>query len=342
MEPYKAYQAAFKKGDAQLARKHALAAWQAAETHLGDSKTTGDLAQNFALLISKDRKSYKKIKAAHLRSIQLSTYHDNPVITRLEREVNFLNYATLKGKLSGLSKRTKKAIEFAEANGAENSTFVGELYTYRAQFAVKSGNHEKTADYAGKALDIFDNADDGYATYQPILARLYSGYGKEGQDDLIPAALDYQEVMQNLENKLPRDHPLLMRSLGRWMTMRNRISRAHKLEEAEAAGLCQCWPFDKKRNESVQPFKRIPPMMPRKAYQSGFSIVEFDLKDDGSTTNIRILESWPKDIFDKSSQKSVAQWEYNPRTASETEADRKDIITTVRYILTDRSGNVLE
>ncbi len=342
MEPYKAYQAAVKNKDLKAARKNALAAWQAGETHLGDSKTTGDLAQNYALLDEKDDKSFKKKKAAHLRSIELSTYHDNPVMTRLEREVNFLNYATFVRRISGLSKRTKKAIEYAEANGAGRSTFVGELYTYRAQFAVKSGNHKKTEDYASKALDIFNNADDGYATYQPILARLYSGYGKEGQKDLLPAALDYQEVMQNIENKLPRDHPLLMRSLGRWMSMRDRLSRAGEIEEAEQAGLCECWPYDKKRNESVRPIKRVAPKMPRRAYQSGFSIVEFDLTDDGGTSNIRILESWPKEIFEKSSEKAVEQWEFNPRTAEESDGDRKDIITTIRYRLTDSSGNMIE
>ena len=45
---FKAYQAAEKSGDKDVALKAARNAWQAAETHMGDVRLTGDLAFNYA------------------------------------------------------------------------------------------------------------------------------------------------------------------------------------------------------------------------------------------------------------------------------------------------------
>ncbi|MBL4858547.1 MAG: hypothetical protein JKY36_05030 [Erythrobacter sp.] len=51
------------------------------------------------------------------------------------------------------------------------------------------------------------------------------------------------------------------------------------------------------------------------------------------------MHSWPKDIYDKPSLRSVQKWKYEPRTEVETDEQRKDFITSVRYILTDYYGN---
>ena len=48
---YKAYNAAIEAGDEAEAIKRAEAAWQAAETELGDNQTTAILAYNYASLI---------------------------------------------------------------------------------------------------------------------------------------------------------------------------------------------------------------------------------------------------------------------------------------------------
>lgn len=341
LEPYKAYRAELKAGDHKAAMKSAYEAWQKAEELMGDSKTTGDLAVNYADLATKLKG--KNVEDAYERSIELaSLYTEAAVETRLTREVKYGEYGIKIGKLSKLKKRLKKAVEFAEANGAGMSTYTGELYTMLAQLEVKSGDHDDTEIYADKALNIFAETQDGIVTYHPFMATLYSGYGKEGQKDFVPALMQYQKIMENTEGGLPRDHPFVMRALGRWMTMRNRIKREGLTQEAEAAGMCACWPYDKKRNEAVRPVKRVPGLMPRRAYQSGFAIVEFDLADDGGTLNPRVLEGWPKDMFDKSALAAVKKWEYTPRTSDETDEDRKDIITTMWYRLTDRNGDLIE
>jgi len=75
---------------------------------------------------------------------------------------------------------------------------------------------------------------------------------------------------------------------------------------------------------------------------SGYAIVEIDLADDGSVLNPRILTSWPEDLYDEPSLEAVDKWVYTPRTPEETDSDRKDIVTTIRYMLRDSARNILE
>jgi len=341
LKPYKEYRAAHEKDDKKAAAKYALEAWQQAEKLIGDSKITGDLAQNYADVF-KDKKDKNTIKA-YERAIELARFHETDTNEIwLDRSIKLAAYHLLTRNKFKAKKILKSAEEHAIATDLARSTYMGEIKTYQAQIAVSKGNHKKTEKLATEALEIFKNRQDRLASAQPIFATLYSGYGKEGQEDFVPAVMEYQKIMEGLDNALPRTHPLRMKALGRWMTMRDRITREGKLEEAEAAGLCECWPYDKKRNENVQPIKRVPPVMPRDAWQSGFAIVEFDLDDAGGTTNPRILEAWPKDVWDKSALRALRKWEYAPRTPEEVDADRTEIVVTMWYKLTDQFGDLIE
>jgi TonB family protein len=341
LTPYKAYNAALKAKDYDLAGKKAYEAWMSAEKLMGDDNTTGALADNYTTM-ARRLELKKDVKKAFERAIELAPLAgEKAVDTRLHREVAFGEWQ-LRNSRNGMNKRLRKAAEFAKENGYENSTFLGEIYTMLAQLNIEDRRHKTVENYAEMALEIFENRTDGIESYHPYLARLYSGYGKEGQEDLVPAVMEYQHVMQNVEGKLPKNHPFVSRALGRWLNMRHRIVREGKLDEAQEAGMCECWPYDKKRNEAIQPIKRVPPVMPRKAWQSGFSLVEFDVDDAGNVINPRLLESWPEEVFDKSSIKAVKQWKYTPRTEAEVDSDRTDIVTTIRYILTGPGGRVIE
>ena len=340
LKPYKQYRAAVKAGDAELARKHAYVAWQKAEELLGASKTTGDLAQNFADLTFKDKD--KRREEAFERSIELASFYGNDAVyMSLQRQINLGAYYRQVNQASKMLKASKNAVQFATANGMSNSTFVGEAYTLMADYYARKGNHNKTHETANSALKVFEAASDGVVTAQPILASLYSGFGNEGQDNTMEAALDYQKVMESIDGKLDQDHPLAAQALGRWSYMRSRLYSEGKLEEAEQKGLCKCWPYDKPRNESLKPIERVPPKMPRKAYRSGYSIVEFDLDDAGKVINPEVLTSWPEDIFEKSTLRALEKWQYTARTAEESDSDRQNLLVTLRYKLTDSSGNLI-
>lgn len=344
LKAYKEYSGLLKGEDKAATAKAALKAWELAEEKMGDSKTTGNLAINYGDAASLLRKGHKKAGQAYERAIELSHLQpdDEQAIHVVELYYKLANFQIRRGDRTKARKTAKIGAEYALENGLETSTFLGELYTIIASTYVSGAKNREIAEFSEKALDVFENSDDGIVSAQPLLARLYSGYAKEGEKEILGAALEYQDVMENVEGILPRDHPFMMKALGRWSSMRERLSRDGRLDEAEEKGLCQCWPYDKPRNEAIKPVKRVPPIMPARAFQSGFSIVEFDLKDDGSTDNIRVLESWPPDIFEKSSEKSIKKWQYTARQEGETDEDRKDIITTVRYVLTDRNGDIIE
>lgn len=341
MTSYKAYMAAVESNDADLARKHAYKAWQKAEEFIGDSKVTGDLAYNYAMVKNdNDKKIKKKQKGAYERALELTTFQDEPSLAYMERGVAFMNFK-YSDSTSSAYNWSRKLEKYAEESDLTSSTFYGEVLTLQAGYHASRGNHERAEKVASKALEAFTKRTDGFQTIQPILANLYKGYGYEGQQKPMEAALSYQKVMEALDGIHPDEHPLAAKALGRWSHMRMVLNNEGLLEEAEEKGLCQCWPYDKPRNESAKPLKRVPPDMPRNAYVSGFTIVEFDLDDAGKPINENILVSWPKDLYEESSLESLKQWQYTPRTSEQSDNDRKNIVTTIRYNLTDSSGNIV-
>lgn len=327
-----------KAKDYKKAGDEAYKAWQKAEELFGDDPTTSSLAQNYANLGLKAELKYKPVRDAYFRSI---AWTENP-LSQLELEAAFALFASRSKRHGDFKDRFDDIVEFANDNGLGNSTFLGEIYTMRAEIANNKHKKKDLAKYSKKALEIFENSSDDYISAQPWLAQLYSGYANEYEEDLIPALMNYQKVMENTEATLPKDHPFVMKALGRWMLMRSRIRREGMTEEAEAAGMCECWPYDKARNESVQPVKRFAGKMPPEAWISGYSIVEVDLNDNGSVKDSRILSSWPPKLYDKASLKAVSKWKYSPRTANETDSDRTDLVTTIRYMVTDSAGNIIE
>ncbi|MBU3001939.1 M56 family metallopeptidase [Paraglaciecola arctica] len=68
--------------------------------------------------------------------------------------------------------------------------------------------------------------------------------------------------------------------------------------------------------ETAHPVTRIEPKYPVKAAQNnqeGSVILQFDIAKDGSTENVKVLESFPQQVFDKVSVAALKQWIYKPR-----------------------------
>jgi len=343
LKPYKEYRAALKAGDVSNALKHGYEAWQKSEELLGDVKITGDLALNYASInAGEDKKVRKKQESAYERAFALTKgYGDTASMVYMERGVKLATFYMGSSKNTKAYDIAKKISKFAEENNLTSSTFYGEALTVQAGYLATRGKNKQAEAIAKKALSAFETRQDTYVTAMPIMANLFEGYGLEGQNKSVEAALSYQKVMEALDGISPDEHPLAAKALGRWSHMRAVLGSEGKLEEAENKGLCKCWPYDKPRNESLKPIKRNPPKMPSKAYVSGFSIIQFDVDDDGKTANPEILVSWPKDLYEKSSLRALAKWEYTARTAEETDADREGLVTTIRYMLRDPSGDII-
>lgn len=346
LKSYKSFQAAMKAGDEVKARKFAYQAWQKSEEVSGDSKLTGDLAINYAMMKAPaTKKDIKLRKSAFERSIALAPqYGADAGVIYLERMSELTLFQQRSGKYFGAFNTAKRTAKYAEDNNLTQSTFYPEALTHQATYYARKGDNVRVEKLATHALTAFENTNDGIQTVQPIIANLYKGYGLEAQKKTVDAVLSYQKVMEALDGVQPDEHPLAAKALGRWTHMRSVIKDQGKLEEAEARGLCRCWPYDKQRNESLKPVKRVPPKISQKALASGvsgFSIVEFDLDDAGGVINPEILVSWPEKLYDKSSLKSLKGWQYTARTQEETDGDRRDLIVTIRYNINDANGDLV-
>lgn len=190
--------------------------------------------------------------------------------------------------------------------------------------------------YSEKALSIFENAEDSIETSYPLIADFYAGLGNEFENNYLDALIHYQKVMEDADKKFHESHPLRKEALGRWMLMRIRL-HDDQLESARKLGMCECWPFDNLKTTTVKPIKRIPMRAPDEAIRAGrifgYSVIEFDLDDDGSVLETRILVSWPEEYNNKDALKSVKKWTYSPRKASETDKERSNLFATIHYIM---------
>lgn len=341
LEPYKAYRAALEAGNAKTALKQAKAAWEAAEIHLGDHKTTGDLAQNFGDVKTGEGYSKAQIKAIE-RAIELSSFHGEDAHNMyLQRGVRLLETHLFNGNMASIRKPAKEMVSYVKENNLERSVFYAEILTLQSGGVVSSRNGKKMISLTEEALDIFEKPSESADTVYPIFAHLYNGFGHEYEENILEAALSYQKVMEYVGELEYETHPIVGRALGRWIHMRGRLQDAGEFEAAKEKGLCECWPYNIERNESVKPLKRFPPKFPSKALSgvSGYTIVEFDLDDDGNTINHKKIVSWPGDIYEAPAMRSLKKWEYSPRVEGETDADRSNLISTIRFNIQDRSGN---
>ena len=340
LKPYKAYSAALDEGDAKAVTKHAKKAWKAAEALLGDHKTTGDLAQNYAdslgMVYSKDqRKAYE-------RSIELAHFHgDFSGDVKIQRQIKMTEASRYDRRRNSSQhpfdlRATDRMIE---SLGFNNSTYHAEAIFLRSRYEMATRKPDRALTLIDASIAMFDSADDGVFSIYPYLAKLARGDILLAQGEKIDAALQYQKVMQNVEGEIPADNPYVKRAFGDWMSLRFEFEDEGILEEAEAAGVCECWPFGEYRNQ-LQPIKRVPPTIPRDAERSGHTNLIFDVTDDGRTTNIRIVNS-TSSVFDASSKASVEKWIYSPSSEGADPKSRKDIVTKIEYRLTKPGGELI-
>lgn len=354
LEPYRAYKQALKAGESVKAQEHAYEAWQKAEKLLGDSKTTGDLAYNFASLPLEQyskKKVKKRVEAAYKRSIELSSFHNElEADVEIQRYIKFIDFKLTNAKFKNravVTEATKadlyKLSTVIEKHGKLGTTYEAELEAMRAQFFHLHHDDEQALKHAERSLELFKSRSDKIPSTYPFVAKLFKGKSLDQMGQKIPAALVYQDVMQNLEGSLEADHPFINHAFSKWMWIRNDIERAGKLTEAEAAGLCECWPYDNYKNQPL-PLVRTPPIMPPRAERSGHVVVKFDLTDTGLPINISKVSA-SSEVFVKSALKSVEGWRYSA-VADKTDEGydpeaRKGLTNVITYRLSDVDGSLI-
>lgn len=67
----------------------------------------------------------------------------------------------------------------------------------------------------------------------------------------------------------------------------------------------------------VMPLVRMEPQYPRKAAMmgvEGWVVLQFDITPIGTVANVRIIDSHPRRIFDRSARRALLKWKYRPKT----------------------------
>ncbi len=64
------------------------------------------------------------------------------------------------------------------------------------------------------------------------------------------------------------------------------------------------------------PVVRVEPIYPQRAaeqYIQGWVLLQFDVTTTGATTNVKVIDSEPKRIFDRAAARAVSKWKYRPK-----------------------------
>lgn len=339
LKPYKEYRAALKAGDKSRAIKSAKKAWEKAEDLIGESSTTANLAQNYA-----DLQRYQEFDEAirgFKRAVELSS-EDTPdaKALKLERLIKLSEMYISTPKFKRANKYVNQAQKLIKTTELEGSTLGGEIKTLSGWLQASNGNEARAIIEFDEAIKIFEAPTEKYVSLFPYLVRLYKGDTLRNKQDPINAALEYQVVMQNLEGSVDKEHPFVKSAFNKWVFMRSLINDAGNSDEAIAAGVCKCWPYDEMRADSPVPVVRVPPVMPGRAGRSGHVNFKFDVNDEGSPVNIEVVSA-TEDLFVKPAMKAVKKWKYDPIQDDDNSESRKGIVTKISFRLTDERGRVL-
>lgn len=344
IEPYKAYRVALAEDKKEDAAKYAYEAWQKAEDLMGDSKTTGDLASNFADLrpyYLDNKQAWKLVMKAHKRAIDLAEAHtDRPDEIEIDRRVKYLAWKipTLDPSLKGFrdkkytAKRlTERILEF----GLTETTFEAESYALQSQAAVMLEDWDSALENAERSIDIFDaRTDQIFSVYEfgvPIyMARAYSA-----QKRPIDAALTYQALMDKLEIRGGHDNAISANAYKDWLDLRDKVKT---LDSSDLRALEVInYKVPDSRQSEFSPLVRIPPQFPPKFLQgrySGWVRVKFSVDEEGRVEDVIATDYSSKVLVDASIE-SVKAWRYSPNAEQEK---RKDIESTIRFDLQGRNG----
>lgn len=342
LKPYKAYMAALETGDKDKALKNARLAWETAETLIGDSSTTGNLAQNYA-----DLQRYKDFDEAirsYERAVVLATEDtEDDKSIKLERLIKLSEMYIATPKYKKAKKYVGEAETLIQSTNLQRSTFDGEIKVLSGWLAGtgRGRNTKRALSEFDEAIEIFKFPSEEYDSVFPYLVHIYKGDVLRNSGKPIEAALEYQIIMQNLEGSLNENHPFVRTALNKWLFVRQEINQNGKTEEALSAGVCKCWPYDEVSSNTSLPIKRVAAKAHSSMRKSGYVSFKFDLNEDGSPVNIEVVNATDK-VFIRPSRVALKKWKYEPLRADHTSNSRNGLVTTFRFNIHDfMSGRLI-
>lgn len=347
LEPYKAYRVALEADNRKEAADQAYKAWQRAEDLMGDTKTTGDLASNFAELrpsFVKDKTAWKLVMKAHKRAIDLaSLYTDEPDLVEIDRRTKYLAWLipNIAKGVAGAADRKyspKRLRSRIVELGLEGSTFEAESLAFSAQAAMMNKDWNDTRRDSVAALKLFETRTDGISSVYEYAVPIYLARAYSEQDFPIDAALTYQALMTKLETRGGHKNALSGEAYGEWLRLRDEVAKMetddHRVSEVVN------FTVPSGRQAELSPLIRKPPVFPKsflRGSKSGFVKVKFNIDINGRFINPVITSSTNKSLHDPT-LKSLKEWRYTPNLP---EAKSQDVEVTIGFDLRGRTGRRL-
>ncbi len=88
-------------------------------------------------------------------------------------------------------------------------------------------------------------------------------------------------------------------------------------------------------DSSEMPLVRVEPQFPTEAamkgIEKGWVRVIFDLNPDGTVTNVSIVDSSPRDVFDLAARRAILKWKYRPKMVDGKGVMRKGIKVQLNF-----------
>lgn len=344
LEPYKAYRTALKAENRKDAADYAYKAWKLAEDLMGDSKTTGDLAANFAELRPKyinDKQAWKLVMKAHKRAIDLSSLHEvEPDVVEIDRRTKYLSWLipNVSTKIRGANDKSyspERLKARIEELGMTGSTFHAESFALNAQLALIKKDWKEAERNATKSIEVFDSRTDGIPSFYEFSVPIYLARALEEGNKPVDAALTYQALMTKMETKGGHDNAISSAAYADWLRLRDEVAE-NNLQDSRALEVVN-FTVPAGRKSELSPLVRKPPVMPQsflRSSKSGFVKVKFNIDIEGRIIN-PVITSSTNERLHKATLESLKGWRYTPNLP---EARSRDVETTIRFDLLSPSG----
>jgi hypothetical protein len=156
LEEYRAYTAALEAGDKEAAARHGYAAWQAAETELGEHELTAVLAYNYGQLVlfsdtQRAAEALKRASAIHQAGIAALPE------TELQLYLAFTDFA-LNKKVNRFRKNLRDALLAVEQEGVDPTPDIAAMWLFLASGDLEDRNYEEAKTNAAKAAAAIETA----------------------------------------------------------------------------------------------------------------------------------------------------------------------------------------
>ncbi len=315
------YERALERGDKEAAETHAYAAWRAAETELGDHRRTAVLAFNYGREIAMSDATLARGVLARSRDLVEAGY-DGPAMAMLDLYTAYADFAAVAPKNRN-GKELREALIATEGATDRRPAHDVVMWLDIAKNDLDKDRFEQAVEAAGKAetaIIIFEPENERGLADVFLVRGVASLAPRKRTVDEALTAIEYLENGRRLipaQKNYETFDPTLASLVG-WSTAAAALVRT-MTDDPDVLAL-----LDKETNNALfektadAPLdclisweERTPPEFPQTAlakHNFGAAVAVFDIGDDLSIQNVRILAHAPSDDFDDAVINAVSDW----------------------------------